>query len=241
MGMNFRAAPGHMIDLKISATVIASTKAFDAMNFNSRQCDKGITNGEINCISEKIINRAVGNCECQPWYFSNPKIKTCDTLGMICYEKAFANGTKDMNLKGSCYESCKNVKYNLILLENSPIGKQINTNKYGQEFTNYVFKSERLYPYLGLDRNSYTIEEDFFNLRLQRMSIIHINFEESKVLTVTKDAKITLPDMIGNIGGTLGVFIGFSFLGLFDTFIDGMQYLQRKMQSLRRPTSTLPL
>ena len=225
-----------MIDLKISATVIDSTKAFDAMNNYSRQCEKEITNGEINCISEKIINRAVGNCECQPWYFSNAKIKTCDTLGMICYEKAFANGTKDMNLKGSCYESCKNIKYSFKLLENSP-GIWDN-GEYGEDFTNYIVNPERLYPYLELGQH---YENKFFENRLQRISIIHINFEESKVLTVTKDAKITLPDIIGNIGGTLGVFIGFSFLGLLDTFIEWAQYLQEKIKSLRRPKSSLPL
>ena len=64
------------------------------------------------------------------------------------------------------------------------------------------------------------------------MSIFHVNFEQSKVLTVIKDAKITLPDMIGNIGGTLGVFIGFSFLGLLDTFIEWIQYLHQKIKSL---------
>ena len=79
MGMNFRAAPGHIIDLKISATIINSTEAFDAMNFNSRLCNEDIENGEINCISDKINDWAIGNCGCQPWYLSNPQIKTCDT------------------------------------------------------------------------------------------------------------------------------------------------------------------
>ena len=130
-----------------------------------------------------------------------------------------------MKLKGSCYESCKNVKYSLKLLENSHgvwhLGKE------GEEFTNYLFKPERLYPYLDMGS-----ENEYLNGRLQRISIIHINFEESKVLTVTKDAKITVADMIGNFGGTLGVFIGFSFLGLLDTLIEWLQYLLTRVASL---------
>jgi hypothetical protein len=47
-------------------------------------------------------------------------------------------------------------------------------------------------------------------------------------LTVTKDAKITIPDMIGNIGGTLGVFIGFSFLGLLDDLVEFFRNLYRR-------------
>ena len=241
MGMNFRAAPGHIIDLKISATIINSTEAFDAMNFNSRLCNEDIENGEINCISDKINDWAIGNCGCQPWYLSNPQIKTCDTLGMICYEKTFANGSNNMDLKGSCYESCKNVQYSLILLENSLIDKTFNMDKYGEEFKSYTNTTDRLDPYLGLNWYSGHLEQDFLNQRLKRMSIIHINFEKTKVWTVTKDAKISLPDMIGSIGGTLGVFIGFSFLGLLDTFIELIHYLQEKVRSMRRPKSSSPL
>ena len=40
--------------------------------------------------------------------------------------------------------------------------------------------------------------------KFRRMSLIHINFDEKQFWTVTKDAKTTIPDMIGNIGGTLG-------------------------------------
>ena len=72
-------------------------------------------------------------------------------------------------------------------------------------------------------------KDDFYEFELKRTSLIRINFEDSEVLTVTKDAKITLPDMIGNIGGTLGVFIGFSFLGLLDYVIDQIdQFMQRR-------------
>ena len=202
------------------------------MNFNSRLCNEDIENGEINCISDKINDQAIVNCGCQPWYLNNPQIKTCDTPGMICYETEFENGTKDMNLKGSCYESCKNVKYSLMLLENSLIDKNLNMDKYGEEFKNYANKADRLYPYLGLNPSMGSTFQDFINLRLQRMSIIHINFEGSKVWTVTKDAKITLPDMIGNIGGTLGVFIGFSFLGLLDTLIEWLEYLRTRISTI---------
>ena len=75
--------------------------------------------------------------------------------------------------------------------------------------------------------------EGFLQLKMQKTSLIHINYEEPEVLTVTKDAKITLPDIIGNIGGTLGVFIGFSFIGLWDTIIELAQFLKLKMRQKR--------
>lgn len=143
-----------------------------------------------------------------------------------------------MNLRDQCYESCKNVKYSLNLLKNSKIDAgNLNLKTYGMDFEKYFMKSDRLSHYVDW----FHIQSLFVKSRLQRSSIISINFEESKALTVTKDAKITLPDMIGNIGGTLGVFIGFSFLGLLDTLIEWMQYLQEKIKSLRRPKSSVPL
>ena len=114
-----------------------------------------------------------------------------------------------MDLKDSCYESCKNVKYSLILQENSLIDTIANLDSYGQDTVNYFMKSKKISDYMG---NFWNLG-DFLRPQLKKSSIVHINFQESKVWTVTKDAKITMPDMIGNIGGTLGVFIGFSFLG----------------------------
>ena len=79
--------------------------------------------------------------------------------------------------------------------------------------------------------------KDFLTPKLERMSLIHINFEEANVFSVTKDAKITTADMIGNIGGTLGVFIGFSFLGLLETLIDMVQYLHQRRMSIKKKCS----
>ena len=79
---------------------------------------------------------------------------------------------------------------------------------------------------------SYYDRKNFIEAKLRRMSLIHINFDESEVLILKKDAKVSLPDMIGNIGGTLGVFIGFSFLGLLDRLLHAIQLLKRKKDSL---------
>ena len=45
------------------------------------------------------------------------------------------------------------------------------------------------------------------------------NFIHKETTVIMKDAKVTFADMLGNIGGTLGVFIGLSFVGLLDFFI----------------------
>ena len=44
--------------------------------------------------------------------------------------------------------------------------------------------------------------------RKPKVAALHINFEDKISTFFTMDAKVTVPDMIGSIGGTLGVFIG---------------------------------
>ena len=233
MGKNFHVAPGHIMDLKFVSTVSDSTKDFDDMNFESRLCNTNMEQGEIECLMDQIHDRARTACGCKPWYNYNISGQQCNTLGTICYEKEILNGTRDMDLKDHCYESCKNVKYSMYTLENSLMDVNLNLENYGEEFLNHYLKSERLHSYMG----NFDTQNKFLAPKLKKTSLVHINFEESKVFTVTKDAKITMPDMIGNVGGTLGVFIGFSFLGLLDVLIESIQYLQRKIKSLGRKKS----
>ena len=107
-------------------------------------------------------------------------------------------------------------------------------DSYGEKLIERLNKSERLYWDIVDGKISFNFELDVsLKQKLQKMSLIHINFEESEVWRVTKDAKITTSGMIGSIGGTLGVFIGFSFLGLLDTFTKWLQYIKRKLGLLK--------
>ena len=108
---------------------------------------------------------------------------------------------------------------------------------YGEDSVNFIEQK-----FMGEVRDYFWNKDLFFEFALKRTSLIRINFEDSEVLTVTKDAKITIPDMIGNIGGTLGVFIGFSFLGLLDYVMDQIvRFIQRRkeLSAFTKKSSTL--
>ena len=72
----------------------------------------------------------------------------------------------------------------------------------------------------------------FLDFKLKKTSLIHINFDEAEVWTMKKDAKATLSNMIGNIGGTLGVFIGFSFVEILTSMIGFFFYLHGQIKNL---------
>ena len=218
-GENFFVNPGSLMKLRISTTIVESTEDFDAMPFEDRLCSKNY--GEIDCISDKLINVAISECGCSPRYANDPINDQCDTLGMICYEKAIQKGEMDHNLTHSCYPACKRIKYLLKEAEKYPITDTIhNLESYGDDYTNYFQKS-----LLGDGRYTFADMNKFLDLKLKKTSLIHINFDEAEVWSLKKDAKITLADMIGNIGGTLGVFLGFSFVGFLKSMIDFLLYL----------------
>ena len=59
-------------------------------------------------------------------------------------------------------------------------------------------------------------------------SLVQINFEDPEVTVITKDAKVTFADQLGSIGGTFGIFLGLSFLGLFEMLIEILQMAKEK-------------
>ena len=235
-GKNFFVRPGKMVDLKITTTVVDSTADFDAMSFESRQCIKDAGYGEVNCLMEHISNRAESKSDCRPWYIKSrndtPTI-TCNTLGAIFYENSMRNESENLNDHEKCFQACQQFKYSLVLLEGLPMTDALQHynfmkfQSFGEDFNNLFLRPEKLIQYRGL-RKLYALPLSYLQDRLKRASLVHINFEELEALTVTKDAKITIPDMIGNIGGTLGVFIGFSFLRLLDDLVEFFQNLYRR-------------
>ena len=54
---------------------------------------------------------------------------------------------------------------------------------------------------------------------LRSTSLVHVNFIRNQATVTLKDARVTFADMIGTIGGTFGVFIGLSFVGILEFFI----------------------
>ena len=54
---------------------------------------------------------------------------------------------------------------------------------------------------------------------VSKSALVHVNFEKPHGTVTTKDAKFTFSDMLGTIGGTFGVFLGLSFVGVLDFFL----------------------
>ena len=228
-GKTFYILPGQELHMTFSATEINSTKAFDQLDPVTKQCQSQPKYDEIGCIRDQIVRAALETSICLPWYMDGTNNGFCNYIGTMKYKDSIEKGISNKTLQEFCYHSCHRIKYSLHGKENLPINNTImEVESYGSEFKEYFLGPKNLYDYFDKFEN----EIAFMAAKMKRTSLIHINFEESEVMTLTKDAKITLPDMIGSIGGTLGVFIGFSFLGLLDTLVELFQYLKAKLQNV---------
>ena len=63
---------------------------------------------------------------------------------------------------------------------------------------------------------------------MRRTSLVHVNFIEPEATLITKDAKVTVPDQVSNIGGTIGIFLGLSTISLLDIIIEQLWKLKKK-------------
>jgi hypothetical protein len=75
------------------------------------------------------------------------------------------------------------------------------------------------------------VEDDYYQERYKHLSIVHINFDSPQVAVVTKDAKVSFADKLGNIGGTFGIFLGLSVMGLVDSFIHAYKTILKFFKS----------
>ena len=74
-----------------------------------------------------------------------------------------------------------------------------------------ISDSSTQYPY---DKQSYL-------RRLSKgFSLVQIFFRTPQKTVITKDAKVTETDMVSNIGGTIGIFLGLSTISVLDKIID---------------------
>ena len=76
--------------------------------------------------------------------------------------------------------------------------------------------------------------EDYIKLSGESFSLVHIFLDKPEMTVISKDAKVTLPDMISNIGGTVGIFLGLSTLSILDLLIEWIQRAKKSMSDKNR-------
>ena len=149
--------------------------------------------------------------------------KLCQDLdGLLCFAKVH----QALEKKYRCIRRCIRTKYESEILTYSDIEDIVSTMDPSLE--SFIKQN----PYLVFDANvevsGYSLEgeSNYLKEALKMFSLVQINFKSIEITTVTKDVKVSIPDMIGTIGGTFGIFLGLSTLGLVQSLLDFIEQLK---------------
>ncbi|RMZ95378.1 acid-sensing ion channel 4-like [Brachionus plicatilis] len=168
-----------------------------------------LTYRQIECFHAYIQSEIYDKCKCDDINFnliaehSAPCLTIDQQLcGLVTYNKITLSNYKS-KLKNYCPLECESVKLDF-------------------------FKSENLYPSYSYGKK--LGENDKIKDLLKRNETITIKQLQSNILAIsfyyerivqteiTESASITWDGLISSIGGTLGLFLGMSFLSLFEIF-----------------------
>ena len=133
----------------------------------------------------------------------------------LCFELSYINNN-------SC--NCKTNKLNKIwgdcyVNSNTPNNVRDCTYNYRLNFfQNDVLKKCEEYCPSECDSLNYQVENSIYYREDQNYTTIKLYMKNLKYTLISQQAKMNTDDLISNIGGTISLFIGISFISLFEIF-----------------------
>lgn len=150
------------------------------------------------CLQERIIEK----CKCQDVIsFSFPNVSFCGDLNEIfCDYKEFAAFYTE-NIHEKCGHKC-------------PL--ECDTIKYPVSLTYLDYPSQTYYKNLIESSRFKNLRHLSFQELKNKIIFLNIYYSEFQYKKIQEVEKMTIVDLIAGIGGTLGLFIGISFLSLIE-------------------------
>ena len=223
-----KISPGYVSTFGVEVSITNVTDSFQRMGLNERKCslpeERDKSYHQSYCKIVKKFEVSKGQCKCLPWFVAKNDTNICMKDNLDCFERTNQNqSSKSLNFE--CPKPCISTSYSITYEQH-----KINEGKYqrlkqsfGDIWDTYLSDTTPLLaePYLDY-------EESLIKM-MARTSLVHVNFNKLEANKITKDAKVTFPDALGNIGGTFGVFLGLSFVGILDFILLTWNMLKSKL------------
>ena len=152
------------------------------------------------CFSICMQSYILQNCNCYSVYLpadgANSSNSFCNNpTSLYCATNISSNGDVTQTCENACPFECDYTEYTVTASKaNYP------TYTYNGELDKYLLRSKGI--------------KQTVNYTSQAYSKINIFYHEMKYTTTVETASMQIPDLISNFGGTVGLYIGFSFLTL---------------------------
>ena len=214
---------GKHLKIGVEALVTNVTEGFASLDPEDRQCklnlDESHPYSDINCRMQKNLDVAIKECQCVPWFYTSTKEKPkiCTGNQMICFDEMMYNmsiNTRPEECPKACVYSGHDLTYQEFSPEKGVIYTKMRAGR-GQAWEDFLSELNKGMPvYNGV--NIYTPHG---RQLVNQIGLVEVNFDHQLATVIMKDAKMTFEDKVGNIGGTFGVFLGLSFVGILDFLI----------------------
>ena len=97
---------------------------------------------------------------------------------------------------------------------NCPIECQKTGFSYSISSSQYPTKLRAQSLFLKDNKSNFTDFDSYFSQLKEDFLFLRIYFEDSTETIISEDPKYKIADLVANLGGTIGLFTGFSFLSL---------------------------
>ena len=181
---------------------------------------------EIKCYAEHILKIARQECNCLPILmmlnFTMDNNDYCNIEGSECFRQAVEKAKSKVN-ESHCPSLCTKTQLHAMPFHET----WDDPMKFGPECTNFLAAN----PWLFLKKNEPEFPmsfQDYVDSCSERFSFVQIYFDNPQKTVIIKDAKITVPDMVSNIGGTIGIFLGLSTISVLDIIIEWLMVFKVK-------------
>ncbi|KAF5291553.1 hypothetical protein FQR65_LT01866 [Abscondita terminalis] len=208
MDKHFKIPLNHLVHVAIKPSLITVSKELQYYNPKDRGCyfakEKYLSLYKLytqeNCLVECLSNFTVKNCDCVPFWMPRvPGVKICGPCKIDCIKLSkiqylsYTNRNEQVLKPCECLPSCTSLTYNIETSES---------------YWNWR-KLRKLYTTLNMsDQNS---EKD-----LGYYSKIIVYYKELQFLAYQRHEVYGVLDFFANVGGFLGLFIGFSVTSLIE-------------------------
>ena len=217
-----------------------------------------------NCQLECKLSIAQDKCGCAPWnypFFDDDKGGLCSPLGAVCYEDAMSFLSKNLTFEDcGCPKSCNHVQYDFEVTRTEtsefhyetgqpPIANNgsipssfLLSGKFKEYFRdpsyNFFDGTVSFFKFdLWKDRNAWAESFSTLNKRhVGDMFGINFYFKVPTVLTIKQKRRFTFADVISAVGGTLGLFMGVSIIGVTEILVEFVSAMNAIVRPVKKET-----
>ena len=232
--------PGKQTLIKVLPRIVDTSPEFDGLRIDQRNCKLSsetdglhalIRYSRVGCEMDCAMKTAMSVCKCIPWHYPNnfKEQQICEIFGGYCFDRMMSHDTNYWNCKYQCLKDCHHTEYiiidNVFPMDYKRICHQgsFQDNQFKHNFQqHFAFHSYKTLVQSGFIPDltkSYTngsLCEDYIK---NYVGFVNVYSPSAMVILTKRDKRIFFYDQIGAIGGTFGLFFGFSLLSFAEIAI----------------------